>query len=150
MLSVYLRDRSFIGQIPLVVVCFLLAGYRLPQRTQKEGSDCDVSRGSAIHDIDFLGIMTFAATVVSFLLLLHVAGAKGEQNSTQIYYLAAAFAIFGACFLLIEQFWAPRPVIPLSLLTQGVGGYCLVQILLLGARFGVRPEVPVRSMGYIC
>ncbi|KAL2014118.1 hypothetical protein VTN00DRAFT_1643 [Thermoascus crustaceus] len=43
----------------------------------------------------------------------------------------------GVCFLLVEQFWAPRPLIPLSLLAQGVGGYCLVQILLLCSRFGL-------------
>lgn len=121
-------------------MCFLLAGSRLPERTQKEeGSAGDSSRGSHIRDIDFLGIVTFAATIVCLLLCLHVAGTKeGDHDSAQAYYFAVACAIFSVCFLLIEQFWVPRPVIPLSLLAQGVGGYCLVQILLMSSRFGVR------------
>ncbi|KAL2003285.1 hypothetical protein VTN02DRAFT_4406 [Thermoascus thermophilus] len=135
---------SFIGQIPLVVVCFLLAGYRLPERTQKEEGSAGVpSRGLRIRDIDFLGIVTFTAAIVCLLLCLHAAGKRegGDHDPAQAYYFAVACVIFGVCFLLIEQFWAAMPVIPPSLLAQGVGGYCLVQILLMTPCFALMTNI---------
>ena len=89
--------------------------------------------------LDGLGLVTFAFTLSSFLLLVDFGGRDGGSNLPVIYVLAGVSAVSAISFVLVEHYWAVQPIIPLSLMKQGgVWVYYLVQMLLLCAQMTVR------------
>lgn len=80
----------------------------------------------------------FSITITIFLLVLGLGGQKVSWDDPIIIYLAATCVVFGTAFVMREGLWAKKPLIPLWLMRRnGVGVFCVVQILLFSARFAV-------------
>ncbi|KAL2824262.1 major facilitator superfamily domain-containing protein [Aspergillus cavernicola] len=125
---------SFYGQFPLILMCMLFAMYRLPSSLNDTADDEDAA---PIRDLDFAGIVVFSATVLVLLFLLRALGAHNQNMFLQTSLLSLAFVSGCAIFLVIELFWATKPLIPVRLLSQSIGGWFVIQILLLGGRFAL-------------
>ena len=100
------------------------------------------------RQVDIPGMLSFALTATSGLLLSDLV-AKGEvfQNPLAIAF-SVSFGIFGAIFVLIQGYWAPRPLIPLPLVaSRRVGPSLAIQTLTLCAQFTVQgPSVLSTSL----
>lgn len=133
---------SFTGQAPIVLVCFCLAAWQLPSHSlsrPKLQSSLDNSEStSLLRHLDILGTVAFAASTITFLLLLNLGGQKLPWGHPIVLLLAISCLMLSLGFLAIE--WHTRePLIPPWLLTtNGVGVFCLVQILLFVSRWAVR------------
>lgn len=81
-------------------------------------------------------------TMVSFLLLVDVAGKGANLKSPLFIALAVLLALSAVSFLLVEIYWPKSPVIPPTLIIrEKLGSYFAVQTLLLIAQFSVsHPE----------
>ncbi|KAE8372709.1 major facilitator superfamily domain-containing protein [Aspergillus bertholletiae] len=125
---------SFLGQLPLIIACIMVAYYGLPsslnQRKTDSGQDNSRPRAS---EIDFGGIISFATAIVILLFLIQSSNTAYDQPKLP-YLLAPAFAIAVAVFLLTEVYWAKRPLIPFSLVKSSLGGYYMAQLMLLIGR----------------
>lgn len=93
--------------------------------------------------LDVLGLIALAMTMLSFLLLVDIAG-KGFSLRTPLFIgLGVSFALSGITFILIETYWAQSPIISPNLIIQEkVGSYFVVQTLLLIAQFSVSQPAP--------
>ena len=111
------------------------------------GSSASGSMKKNGRQVDIPGMFSFALTATSFLVLSDfVAKGQGLQSPLAIAF-AVSFGIFGVIFLLIQGYWAPRPLIPLPLLaSQSVGPFLAVQILMLCAQFTVRSTYDFRVL----
>ncbi|KAL5045018.1 hypothetical protein BDW71DRAFT_198472 [Aspergillus fruticulosus] len=135
---------SFFGQVPIVISCALFCVHRLPSYLNETETIGDTTeepapptRPPGIRDLDFAGLFTFAGTVLLLLFLLRALGAQNEGMFFQTSLLAFSFLCGCIIYILIELFWAPKPLVPLRLFTQGIGIYFLFQTLLMGGRFAV-------------
>ncbi|KAI9932635.1 hypothetical protein MW887_008883 [Aspergillus wentii] len=129
---------SFIGQLPLLGFCILVAAFGLPSSLNERKAD-EKEDESILSKIDIAGIITFAATVMSFLALVYQTGTDTNQG---LFILSiGAFIISLIAFLLVEFFWAKKPLIPLNLIKGEFGGFCLVQVLLYSGRFALIPQL---------
>ena len=138
-----MSSRSFLGQAPIALICFFLAGWHLPDNSSKaarlaSNSDNNTSKTAlTVRDVDFLGAALFTATTTSFLLVLNL-GQNLSLDDPVIISMAVLCAVLGVAFILTEGFLAKRPLIPLRLIRiNGVGIFCLVQILSTMARSSV-------------
>ena len=115
-------DRSFLGQIPITLLCLGVAMLQSLPRANE---------ASKKRRLDGPGLVTFAFMLTSFLLLVDVGG---RDNVPVISGLAVVFALSAISFVLVEHYWAAQPMIPPSLVKQsGVWAYCIVQLFLLCA-----------------
>ena len=59
------RSRSFLGQLPLIIICMMVAYYGLPSslNQSKTNDDQDLPQSPASH-IDYGGIISFATAIV--------------------------------------------------------------------------------------
>ena len=73
---------------------------------------------SRFHRIDFLGSLSIAATISTFILALDLGGQQLPWSHPFIWILMASSALCGLLFLLIEAFVAHEPIISLRLLVQ--------------------------------
>ncbi|KAA8650860.1 uncharacterized protein ATNIH1004_003549 [Aspergillus tanneri] len=106
---------SFYGQVPFVLVSILITVRQMPcslNRT-REGLD---STSSKFKQIDFLGIVSFTATIYLFLVMLQNFGSNESQQSHQLYVLGGALFGSATVFFSVEVFWATTPLIPLNLM----------------------------------
>lgn len=126
--------RSFFGQVPFIFVSSIVALYGLPGPSKDQS---EASPKPRIRDLDFAGILTFAATMISFMFLLQAAGMKDDSLVVGVWTLTLAFALSGSVFVAIEAFWARNPLIPMHLLIQKLGAHCLIQVLLFSGRVAV-------------
>lgn len=80
--------------------------------------------------------------MISFLLLVDIAGKGATLSSSLFIALAVSFALFAVSFVLVETYWAQSPIISPTLIVQEkAGSYFAVQTLLLIAQFSVsHPE----------
>ena len=93
--------------------------------------------GKLYHE-DFLGGIMFSITMTIFLLILGLGGQRLSWNDPIIISLTAIFVVSSTAFGMREGFWAKKPLIPMWLMRKnGVGLFCVVQILLFGARSAV-------------
>lgn len=127
--------RSFYGQVPFILICTLIAVYRLP--ASMNGHQDKALHKPRLRDFDFAGIISFAAMIIILLFLLQAAGMKKEDQIVGVWTLASAFVLSSAIFLATEVFWAKSPLIPMHLLVQKLGAYCLIQILIFTGRMAV-------------
>ena len=89
--------------------------------------------------LDFAGLLSFALTIVSFLMLLDFGTWACRLYEVLLVVSAATFLLFGSLFLSIEAYWTTRPMIPLHLLKKAsVGLQFVVQILCMYAQPTVR------------
>lgn len=76
--------------------------------------------------------------MISFLLLVDIAGKGANLRSPLFIALAVSFALSVVAFVLVETYWAQSPIISPTLIVQEkVGSYFAVQTLLLTAQFSV-------------
>ena len=116
------NDRSFLGQVPITLLCFVVAMWQSLPRANE---------ASKKRRLDGLGLVTFAFMLTSFLLLVDFGG---KDNVPVISVLAAVFGFSAISFVLVEHYWAVQPMMPPSLVKQsGVWAYCIVQLFLLCA-----------------
>ncbi|OJJ49073.1 hypothetical protein ASPZODRAFT_129457 [Penicilliopsis zonata CBS 506.65] len=142
---------SFFGQIPFIIICTLVAVYGLPaslnetqsDETPPSSSSPDESQDEPAHrtrlgELDFAGLISFSATIIALLFLLQAAGEgaadEGPAGQKSILALALTFVLCGVAFVMIEVFWARRPLIPMDLLSKKLGAYCLIQTVLFTGR----------------
>lgn len=126
--------RSFFCQVPFILFSTIVAVYGLPASLNHRPEETQKSR---IRDIDFAGIITLSATIVTLLFLLQAVGMKDESQLVGVWTLALAFVFSGCIFVATEMFWARKPLIPMHLLVQKLGAYCLIQILMFSGRAAV-------------
>ena len=81
-------------------------------------------------------------TLISFLLLMDIAGKGTDLMSPLSISLAVSLALSAVSFVLVETYWAQSPIISPTLIVQGkLGSFFAVQTLLLIAQFSVsHPE----------
>lgn len=111
-------------------------------KTSKEGPDKSYVSAAPWRDFDWRGAITFAASIT----LLFMMSDFGKKEVPWSHPIAISVTVAGIvsilAFLLTEGFWAKKPLIPLRLLrTNGTGAFCVVQVLLLAARFSVSNAV---------
>ena len=126
--------RSFFCQVPFILFSTIVAVYGLPASLNHRPEERQKSR---IRDIDFAGIITLSATIVTLLFLLQAVGMKDESQLVGVWTLALAFVLSSCIFVATEMFWARKPLIPMNLLVQKLGAYCLIQILMFSGRTAV-------------
>ena len=115
-------DRSFLNQIPITLLCLVVAMWQSLPRANE---------ASKKRRLDGLGLVIFAFMLTSFLLLVDFGG---RDNVPVISVLAVVFALSAISFVLVEHYWAVQPMMPPSLVKQsGVWAYCIVQLFLLCA-----------------
>ncbi|KZF26756.1 putative transporter [Xylona heveae TC161] len=128
---------AFLAQAPIALLCLVLAKYTLPSGPAQSHNEhsCRSSKRAKWKDVDFLGVITFVISMVSFLLFLDLGGQKLPWSHPVVIALIAACSVCSLAFVLIEKFWAVKPLIPLWLIREnGVGISCLVQILVFWGR----------------
>ncbi|KAF7589497.1 hypothetical protein BBP40_004204 [Aspergillus hancockii] len=124
---------SFLGQLPLVLVCIMIVFYCLPSSLNRSEVDTQAGARSRLSELDFGGIISFAIAVIILLFLIQSSYMTDDQPRL-LYLLMPALAIAVAVFLIVEAYWAKNPFIPLSLVKTSLGGYYLGQLLLITGR----------------
>lgn len=81
-------------------------------------SSSETGGTSKFHRIDFLGSLSIAATISTFILALDLGGQQLPWSHPLIWILIASSALCGLLFVLIEAFVAHEPIISLRLLVQ--------------------------------
>lgn len=125
--------RSFFGQVPFILISGIVALHGLPASPKNKKT----SKQSRIRDIDFAGIITFATSIIALLFLLQAVGMKDDSQDVGVRTLALAFVLSSGAFFATEAFWVKKPLIPVHLLTQNLGAYCLIQVLFFSGRLAV-------------
>lgn len=126
--------------MPLALLLVLTAGYGLPSTlaSTKEMPDDTRTSIKKLSNLDIPGVITFALTMATFLALSALGGQRFAWDHPVILCTGAACTALGIIFILIQGFIAKRPLIPLQLLrSNGIGMFCMIQILLFVARFAV-------------
>ena len=96
--------------------------------------------------LDVLGLIAFAMTMVSFLLLVDIIGKGVDLKDPPVIATAVFLALATVTFVLVETYWADSPIIPLTLIVQEkVGSYFMVQTLLLIAQISVSKSAQARN-----
>lgn len=127
--------RSFFCQVPFILFCTFVAVYGLPSSLNHRPEE--IRQKSRIRDIDFAGIITLSATIISLLFLLQAVGTRDEDRLVGVWTLTLAFVFSSCIFIATEIFWAQKPLIPMHLLAQKLGAYCLIQVLMFSGRTAV-------------
>ncbi|PYH78948.1 MFS transporter [Aspergillus uvarum CBS 121591] len=126
---------AFAGQLPLIVLCLVLSRVYFPNQP-RESAQSQGSHGGKVKQLDYIGIATFATAILALLLAMTVAGQDGGKMS-HIYLWMVTFALAATLFVFNEILWARRPLVPLSLVTKGIGQYWLVELVLFCGRTGL-------------
>lgn len=134
--------RSFYIQCPLAMFALLLVTWKVKSPAPPASSESDKhgSQLGKLRRIDFLGAISLALTIVSFLLILDLGGQKVSWTNPLIWVLCAIVAFCGIFFTLNEAYIAREPIFPLRLLVhRDVVAAYLLQALQSAAQFAVRP-----------
>lgn len=123
----------------MVVLCTLVVVYGLPaslNQTEQE-NETENQKPSRLCEIDFCGLFTFSTTILSLLFVLQTLGMREEDQLVPTWSLALGFVISAMVFIFTEVYFAKKPLVPMNLLLQDLGGYCMVQWLLFAGRTAV-------------
>ncbi|PWY69497.1 MFS transporter [Aspergillus heteromorphus CBS 117.55] len=126
---------AFAGRIPFILLCLLLSRVQFPTK-QAESTVPELSAVNKFKRLDFFGIASFAAAIFTLLLSLTTAGMVDGKLS-HVYILLGVCIFSTVVFACHEVLWAKKPLMPLRLVTQGVGQYWLVQVVLFSGRNAV-------------
>lgn len=94
----------------MTLAAIALVGWKL------DGPDKTAAVSGKLHRIDFLGSVTLAAAITSFLLGIDMGGDKLPWDHPVIWILFGSSFLSGLLFLLIEAYVAHEPILPLGLL----------------------------------
>ncbi|KAE8139416.1 major facilitator superfamily domain-containing protein [Aspergillus pseudotamarii] len=130
---------SFIGQLPVAIICLLIGLYGLPSSLNptKTGDADEGNARRSIAGLDFAGLVSLSITTILLLFLMQELGAPPDSFQIPLSILVPAFCTAAMLFLVIEAYWARTPLIPLHLMKTSLGGFCLNQIMLMSGRSGL-------------
>ena len=120
----------------------LLVTWKVKSPAPLSSSESDKNPGhlGKLRRIDFLGAISLASTIVSFLLIVDLGGQKLSWKSPLIGVIFAIAAFCGIVFIIDEAYVAREPIFPLRLLVhRDVMSAYLLQALQSGAQFAVWP-----------
>lgn len=134
-------SRSFGGQAPVALLGLLAVIFKFaPDPTHdtfKEDRDSSNFR-RILNDVDWLGAVLSALAITTGLGVISVAGTKLPWFHPVVILAAMVCFMSAVSFVLVETYGGRRPLIPPKLLScNGIGAFCVVQILLNASRFGV-------------
>ncbi|GKZ76342.1 hypothetical protein AnigIFM60653_007275 [Aspergillus niger] len=132
--------RAFTGRLPLIVLCLFLSRVQFPTKPRAATPAAETSNIEKLKRLDYFGIFSFAAAVFTLLLALTAAGTIDKKLST-VYALLGMCTLATVVFICHECLWAAKPLVPLRLVTKGVGQYWLVQVVLFSGRCGVTTTI---------
>ena len=136
-------SRCFLSQVPIAFILFFIAAWGLSSNVSKEKkldpySNHTPTTAAKLSRMDYPGMIAFTLTMSTFLLALSLGGRRFPWDHVVILLLGAVCVASGILFVLIEGLVAKEPLIPLRLLrSNGVGVFCLVQILSFIGRWSV-------------
>ncbi|PLB51326.1 MFS transporter [Aspergillus steynii IBT 23096] len=130
---------SFLGQLPLVIACGLVAAYGLPSslNIREVEEDHENAPPTKLSEVDFTGLFFLALSTVILLFLLQDASVTTEDHSHLMTLLVPSLVAAVGVFLFVEAYCACRPLIPLNLVAGSLGGYSAGQVLMNTARMAV-------------
>ncbi|KAI2818571.1 hypothetical protein CBS115989_5055 [Aspergillus niger] len=131
---------AFTGRLPLIVLCLFLSRVQFPTKPRAATPAAETSNIEKLKRLDYFGIFSFAAAVFTLLLALTAAGTIDRKLST-VYALLGMCTLATVVFICHECLWAAKPLVPLRLVTKGVGQYWLVQVVLFSGRCGVTTTI---------
>ncbi|KAI2890084.1 hypothetical protein CBS63078_1463 [Aspergillus niger] len=131
---------AFTGRLPLIVLCLFLSRVQFPTKPRAATPAAETSNIEKLKRLDYFGIFSFAAAVFTLLLALTAAGTIDRKLST-VYALLGMCTLATMVFICHECLWAAKPLVPLRLVTKGVGQYWLVQVVLFSGRCGVTTTI---------
>ncbi|OJJ08570.1 hypothetical protein ASPVEDRAFT_89781 [Aspergillus versicolor CBS 583.65] len=133
---------AFYGQIPIILLCTVFVGIRLPSFLNdtlideaEDRADQTEHRRSPVWDLDFSGIFTFSGTILALLFFLQELGTLNEDTVLRTALLGLGFVAGCILFVTLELFWAEKPLIPIRIYSSGISAHFLLQVLLLGGRY---------------
>ena len=101
----------------------------------------DRQTADIFRDFDWLGGLFFAAAIISGLTILTSVGRTLPLESPLTILAITSCVTSTITFAATENWIARNPLVPPRLImTNGIGALCLIQILVLAARFGVSPR----------
>ncbi|TFK76081.1 vacuolar amino acid permease [Pluteus cervinus] len=108
---------AFIMQAPLLLFSFVIVATKVNIRLPPEVENRTVAE--RLQSIDYLGSFTLVLSVACLLLGFSLKSAEEiPWSHPWIWGLFLVSFISGTAFVLVEQYWAPFPVMPLRLITQ--------------------------------
>ena len=116
-----------------------MAVYGLPSslNIREVEEDHENAPPTKLSEIDFAGLFFLALSTVILLFLLQDASVTTEDHSHLMALLVPSLVAAVGVFLLVEAYWASRPLIPLNLVAGPLGGYSAGQVLMNTARMAV-------------
>jgi hypothetical protein len=115
----HLTHRSFIGQVPFVVLALILVAWGLENQTTRPIDDLDsikMTTSSKLKRIDFVGAVLLSTAIISFLLAVDLPSRGMLWTSPVVICLIIATLVLGTIFLLFEGKYAAEPIFPPRLL----------------------------------
>lgn len=135
---------SFLGQVPLAVICLLIGwlGFPSASNSTDTGGDANEERTvrSTISQLDIGGLFSLSATILLLLFIVQNLSAA-DESVAQLTILVPAFFAAAMLFVATEACWARSPLIPLHLLKKSLGGYGVNQVLVMFSRSGVSVRI---------
>ena len=131
--------RSFLGQIPLLLVAIVLCLAYLPNTLSGAAkTQANMTGREKLKRLDFLGSLTLGLFILTFLLPVEIGGVKIPWTHPLIPSLFAIAASFLGLFVFIEKRWAKEPLLPLELFAKRDTVLCFwIMSCQLAAQMGV-------------
>lgn len=95
---------------------------------------------SKLSEVDFVGLFFLALSTVILLFVLQDASVTTEDHPHLTSFLVPSLFAAIVVFILVEAYWASKPLIPLNFMVGPLGGYSAGQVLMNTARMGVSTD----------
>jgi hypothetical protein len=142
MLISFLRNRSFLVQVPFTILAMVLVAWKLPSARREPSQTADDTNRSKLARLDVLGAITMAVGIVLVLVAVDREAKAENAFSPVTILLFIASAVVGVLFILIEAYWAKEPVFPLWLF---VHRDVITSYLVIGFQFAAQVSVREHS-----
>ena len=135
-------SRSFGGQAPLALICLSAVAsmfkHNPPHNSAKDPRSNTSRLRHFLREIDWLGAFFSALCITTGLAAMNLGGAQLPWSHPIVILAVLTCFTTAGLFVIAEKYWAQKPLIPPKLvMSNGIGGICLIQLLLCMARFGV-------------
>lgn len=133
--------RSFLCQAPAALLCVVIAARRIPCCNSSDAkSDSQEGHGNRLRQLDFLGFSFLVVFIGCLLFVLQAVGESNEQDRVLMASLTSICVVSGLAFVLVELRTKKLPLVPFSMMKNGIGKICIGQGLLSFCHFGVRAD----------
>lgn len=102
----------------MAIVAIILVLWKFDSTEPSLSGHKHASSKTQLRRVDFVGSVTLAITITSFLLAVDLGGGEMHWNHPIIWILVSSFAVFGTVFLLVEGYVAQEPIFPLRLIVH--------------------------------